>query len=72
MYNLAGELSPEHMASNFYGIFGWADISDLPIEPAVFFESRGAGAVVQCLGTPERLRFVTLKPLPATLTGRKR
>ncbi|KAI1398670.1 hypothetical protein F4819DRAFT_489368 [Hypoxylon fuscum] len=72
MYNLAGKLSPEYMASSFHGIFGWADTTDLPIEPAVFFESRGTGAVVQCLGTPERLRFVTLKPLAETVTGRKK
>lgn len=72
MCSLAGELSPEHMASNFLGIFGRADISDLPIERAVFFESRGAGAVIQCLGTPEKLRFVTLKPLAETVIGRKR
>ena len=71
MYSQAGE-KDEYMASNFHGIFGWADISDLPIEREVFFESRGAGAVIQCLGTPNKLQFTTLKPLPATVTRRQR
>lgn len=71
MSSLAGQ-SSEHMASNFHGIFGWANTADLPIEKEVFFESRGTGAVIQCLGTPEKLRFVTLKPLPEAMTGRKR
>jgi 2-polyprenyl-6-methoxyphenol hydroxylase-like FAD-dependent oxidoreductase len=71
MYSQAGETT-EHMASSFHGIFGWADISDLPIEREVFFESRGAGAVVQCLGTPNKLQFTTLKPLPGTVTRRQR
>ncbi|ORY71427.1 uncharacterized protein BCR38DRAFT_10163 [Pseudomassariella vexata] len=72
MHKLAGQGPPEEMISSFHGIFGWADISDLSIEREVFFESRGAGAVIQCLGTPKKLRFVTLKPLPETFTGRKR
>lgn len=72
MHKLAGDSSSEDMISSFYGIFGWADISDLPIEPEVFFESRGAGAVIQCLGTRERLRFVALKPLPEAVNGLKR
>ncbi|KAH7408325.1 hypothetical protein DE146DRAFT_370522 [Phaeosphaeria sp. MPI-PUGE-AT-0046c] len=71
MYRQAGNTT-EHMASNFHGIFGWADISDLPIEREVFFESRGAGAVIQCLGTPNKLQFTTLKPLPGTMTRRQR
>lgn len=71
MYMHAGKTT-EHMASNFHGIFGWADISDLPIEREVFFESRGAGAVIQCLGTPDKLQFTTLKPLRETVTRRQR
>ncbi|KAI3391397.1 hypothetical protein diail_7438 [Diaporthe ilicicola] len=55
---------PEMVAS-FYGIFGRAHAGDLGIEPEVFFESRGAGAVVQFLAARDRrLQFVTLKPLP--------
>jgi 2-polyprenyl-6-methoxyphenol hydroxylase-like FAD-dependent oxidoreductase len=71
MYNQAGQ-TDENMASSFHGIFGWADITDLPIEREVFFESRGAGAVIQCLGTPDKLQFTTLKPLPETITRRQR
>lgn len=70
-YSQAGKTT-EHMASNFCGIFGWADISDLPMEQEVFFESRGAGAAIQCLASPDKLRFVTLKPLSGTFTGQKR
>lgn len=72
MQNQAGDHNGEGMTANFHGIFGWASVSDLSIEPEVFFESRGAGAVIQCLGTPDKLRFVTLKPLPQKITGRKR
>ncbi|KAM0816451.1 putative FAD-binding domain-containing protein [Seiridium cardinale] len=72
MHKLAGQAPSEDMVSSFHGIFGWAAISDLSIESEVFFESRGGGAVIQSLGTPEKLRFVALKPLSEPFTGRKR
>lgn len=73
MHKLARTV-PRPMASSFYGLFGRAyPPPDLPLEPEVFFESRGAGAVIQCLGNGERLQFVTLKPLPgAPSAGRAR
>ncbi|KAI0003940.1 hypothetical protein F4779DRAFT_630534 [Xylariaceae sp. FL0662B] len=64
MHKLAKDTAEESMVSSFYGIFGQASVMNLPVEPEVFFESRGAGAVIQCLGTQERLQFVALKPLP--------
>lgn len=58
------------MVASFYGIFGRGHTGDLPIEPEVFFESRGAGAVVQLLATSDgRLQFVTLKALPASTSS---
>lgn len=60
------------MVSSFYGLFGQASTAGLDIEHEVFFESRGAGVVIQCLAGRGRLQFVVLKPLPEPMTGRKR
>ncbi|KAI0886285.1 uncharacterized protein GGS22DRAFT_160462 [Annulohypoxylon maeteangense] len=72
MQKLARDDYAENMVSNFYCIFGQASIADLPIEPEVFFESRGSGAAFQCLATRDLLQFVALKPLPKPLTERRR
>lgn len=71
---LAEDAETSGMTSNFYGLFGRvSSAAGLPVEPEVFFESRGAGAVIQCLGDGERLQFVTLKALPgAPAAGRTR
>ncbi|KAI1113127.1 hypothetical protein F5Y14DRAFT_462820 [Nemania sp. NC0429] len=72
MRELANDSTAGQMISSFYGIFGRASIHDLPIEPEVFFESRGAGAVIQCLGTTETLQFVALKPLEEPSAARRK
>lgn len=77
MQKLARTSSHKHsfddpMVSSFYGIFGRASNRDLMMEAGTFFESRGAGAVIQCLATKDLVNFVTLKPLPEPMTGRKR
>jgi 2-polyprenyl-6-methoxyphenol hydroxylase-like FAD-dependent oxidoreductase len=60
------------MISSFHGIFARASNDDLRIEKAVLFESRGAGAVIQCTATEDIVHFVTLKPLPEPTTARTR
>lgn len=64
--------SSNPMNSTFYEIFSRSSNIYLAIETKVFFESRGDRVVIQCLATEDTLLFVTLKPLPERMTGRKR
>ncbi|KAL4957403.1 FAD/NAD(P)-binding domain-containing protein [Aspergillus filifer] len=57
------------MTSTFHGIFGQASNKTLNIEDAVFFESRGAGTVIQCTATKNSIYFASLTRLPAPEEG---
>ncbi|KAL4938561.1 hypothetical protein BDV06DRAFT_231691 [Aspergillus oleicola] len=57
------------MVSTFHGIFGQASNKTLCIEDAVFFESRGAGTVIQCTATKESIHFASLTPLATPEDG---
>ncbi|KAH8588211.1 FAD/NAD(P)-binding domain-containing protein [Bisporella sp. PMI_857] len=60
------------MAANFHGIFGSASNKELRLEEGIVFESRGAGAVIQCVATPSVIYYVTLKALDSPSTKRTR
>lgn len=55
------------MVASFNSIFGRASVADLGIEPGTWFESRGAGVIIQGLVGAEdgKMTFATIKPLNA-------
>ncbi|KAI1433776.1 hypothetical protein GGR50DRAFT_463560 [Xylaria sp. CBS 124048] len=72
MHRLSHDSSEKHMLSSFHCIFGRVPIPENFIEPEVFYESGGAGAVVQALATKDRIQFVALKPMTEPSTSRRR
>ncbi|KAI6356241.1 hypothetical protein MCOR25_007931 [Pyricularia grisea] len=53
------------MVASFNSIFGRASVADLKIEPGTWFESRGAGVIIQGLvgAADGKMTFATIKPL---------
>ena len=71
-YGLDTSVDENSMVANFHGIFGSASNKELRLQEGVVFESRGAGAVIQCVATPSIIYYVTLKALDSPSTKRIR
>ncbi|QSZ36226.1 hypothetical protein DSL72_007352 [Monilinia vaccinii-corymbosi] len=60
------------MVASFHGIFGSASNQALRLPEGIVYESRGAGAVIQCVATPRIVYYVTLKELHSPIAQRVR
>ncbi|KAI9154967.1 FAD/NAD(P)-binding domain-containing protein [Paramyrothecium foliicola] len=59
------------MLASFYGFVGRTTINP-GIEKAIFFESRGGGAVIQCTAENGMAHFATISPLAEPTTAKRR